>query len=342
MKRVLFAATLFSLGFSTLPSVFAGEGGGGGVGNGGGAWTCRATTLDHALLWVDLVDLSEGRREFALNIPDAPGTSLTYTPTVEQWVTYAETRIQQANPVFFAEYQIRTADIQKRILVPKDSDFDRTSDILHRTRPAASTCPGGVISSEPEQLANFTTTGHLLINPELWNSSTLPNIDRAALYVHEALYWIFRDYAGDPNSVRTREIVADLFSDAPTGKFAFLLVLTPPLATPPLAPLPRPGIYGEPFARLADIEITYFDQRKGLLYVTERDRDNHGKPLSSSVFSCAPESGELICTMTSTTSSAKRNRGVEKYHLRFGEPDSFVWMTQLSDAAVRATRYRKL
>ena len=43
--------------------------GGSGVGNGGGIWTCRAKSGNHPLLAAELVDLSEARREFALEFP---------------------------------------------------------------------------------------------------------------------------------------------------------------------------------------------------------------------------------------------------------------------------------
>lgn len=351
LKRgeTLLAFALATVSILLAHATPARAGSGGGVGNGGGAWTCRQNTGEGALIWVQLVDLSEARREFNQAVPFTGNVSLPI-PSPHDWLVAgspylksAEAKIQQANPQFYAEYLRRKADLlANRILVPADSDFDHTSDILHHTRPDNSTCPNGHILQEPEQLANFTTMGNLEINPKLWGDPTLSEIDRAALFVHEVVYWIFRDFAQDTDSLRTRVIVGYLFSaSTPVSQYASMITLMPtPAGTPAGLPLLY-GLFAEITGRWVDIEVRSYNTATHELQLVQKDRDNHWAVKSISTFRCSAHGSEYQCFMTGST-RGKPSEWTDRY-LRIVDPTDFVWVKLRKDGTVdHATHYSKV
>lgn len=345
-----FMALALTAAFATQNLVRADRSGGGGVGNGGGSWTCRSNSADDSLIWIELVDLSEARREFNQPIPvtgnipagvpiPAPRNWLV---AGDRYLTWAESKIKMANPNFYAEYLRRKADlIANRIFVPADSDFDHTSDILHHTRPDDSTCVGGHILQEPEQLANFTNMGHLEINAKLWNDPSLSEIDRAALFVHEIVYWIFRDFAHDTDSLRTRVIVGYLFSSTmPVPKYASMISLQVAPEGAPVLPLVY-GMFGEITGRWVDMDIESYDSATHILTLSQKDRDDRWKVKSRSTFKCEPHGSEFQCNMTGST-KGKPSEWSDRY-IRVIDPTDFVWVKLHPNGSVQhATHYSKL
>jgi hypothetical protein len=71
-----------------------------------------------------------------------------------------------------------------------------------------------VLSTErPDQVANYTIDGRLLISSFLWNHPLFTAVDKAALVVHEVVYKHARKNHGNTTSDRARETVGILFSD---------------------------------------------------------------------------------------------------------------------------------
>jgi hypothetical protein len=322
--------------------------GGGGVGNGGGAWTCRSNGSDDQLIWVQLVDLSEARREYGEPVP-VTGPMTGPIPTPHDWLaagdrylSWAENKIQIASPEFYAEYLRRKADLlNNRILVPAASDFDNTPDTLHHTRPDDSSCPGGHLLAEPEQLANFTTLGNLEISPKLWYDPSLSEIDRAALFVHEVMYWIYRDFGHDTDSQRTRLVVGYLFSATkPIPQYASMITLTPQPEGQQGLPL-QYGMYAEITAHYVDIEVTQYDTATRLLTLLQRDRDDHWRAKSTCIFKCEAHGEEYMCNMVSSTRGSPSDWS-DRY-VRIIDPNNFVWVKLRRDGTVHhATHYSKI
>jgi len=65
---------------------------------------------------------------------------------------------------------------------------------------------------EIAQLINYRNDGKIYVDSDLWN--LLNPTDKAAMLVHEVLYYYLRIYP-EPDSVRTRKMVAYLFSETP-------------------------------------------------------------------------------------------------------------------------------
>jgi hypothetical protein len=327
----LIAVALLGL---TAGSALAGEGGSG-VGNGGAAWTCRGNGPGRPLIWVELLDLSEARREFNLTIArDTPFDR-------EDWIRMVERKLAQASPDWAAAFHERLQQTRDAFTLVKASEFLSTGDFYDRTRPGPETCPGGTVPAEPEQLANFTHQGHLIVNDALWSSSALSEADRAALYVHEAVYKLLRETENASNSVKSREIVGYLFSNAPISQYSHLLKLAKPGVMHRAIDLAQfVGNYESTSGDWADIAINHFDPRTQQLFLSEQDRDEGGREVASHVFKCKPEGQAFRCEMSSTTNRFTRFwRGVCKHKLLITEENGFVWLNQRPSRTIRATRY---
>lgn len=81
------------------------------------------------------------------------------------------------------------------------------------------TCTGGIVTFE--QLANYTDEGQLFIDEEIWNS--LPTTDKAALYIHEAVYSYLRKEDKVITSKRARQITGYAFANPSKNSFKLLL-----------------------------------------------------------------------------------------------------------------------
>ncbi len=334
--KTLFSTTLLALTLST--SALAGEGSG--VGNGGGLWTCRDNTPERALIWAELLDLSEAQREFHLKIDRASPLN------VDGWLAYVSHSMAWATPEFAQEYQKRIKLVKASFpsALVNESEFRGTADFLHRTSPDDSTCPEGTISHDangkaPEQLANFTNQNHLIVNQQLWSSKKLADIDRAALMVHEAIYKLFRDLEGAEDSVKTREIVGYLFSTLPTSSYAHLLKFVRK-TTGSLPVSPVPGHYRDIMRARFDVAINDYNLRTNHLFATEYDKD--GDTRHSHEFLCERSGSETLCKMVNTSNWRLKLRGFDKQRLRFSEENSFVWHNKQPSGTVRATRYKLL
>ena len=198
--------TMLVVALMGIGSAYAGKGEGGStVGNGGGLWVCQNLDQLGTIRWARLVDLFEGRVEFGMNILDE-NPAFTYEDIVKQ----KRTRLWAADRDF---YESIDPYIEKvlRALKPVDADLEIVNDALYRLRPHKKYCALGKITYV--QLANYTSYGKILLQKDIWNDGKLSNQDKAALIVHEAVYWYLRDEHKDANSVRAREIVAAVFSD---------------------------------------------------------------------------------------------------------------------------------
>ena len=180
---------------------FAGEGS---IGNGGGSWVCREK--NGKIRWSELVDLFEARHEYD---DETIQSSEKYPKIVAQ----IQERLTQIDPKLSRQMEYAFERVQ--VLAHQPPSIKHTTDTLefvddslYRLRPAPSRCKQGVLNYE--QVVNFKNDGMILVQKDVFKS--LPEVSKAALVVHEAVYLHRREYLGDQTSVNTRRIVGLLFS----------------------------------------------------------------------------------------------------------------------------------
>lgn len=169
------------------------------VGNGGGLWTCTNNKVfQHGML----VDLYEAEEEFALKL-----ISTNQTDPMKI-VEERDLFINQNFPAYYYNWNKVLVDSLKKIHYV-NSELTIVDDALFRVKPLSSTCSSGWVYT---QFANFTNQDQILIRADLWNSSNIGPIHKAALIWHEVIYSWLRDQYQDKDSIRARQIVGILFS----------------------------------------------------------------------------------------------------------------------------------
>lgn len=201
--------------FSMLISVHTtwaleGGGGDGAAGNGGGAIVCR--DADRRVQKAFLLDLWE-----AESLPlRASGFAAVHieresTPYAEQ-ILAVLTRIQQMDPYAYERLRKELNEIEKVVQI-KPLQMRRVFDSGDIAAPEE---PG--LDCAREQLANYSQKYGLVISKSIWEK--LSETDRAALFIHEAIYKYKRQW-GATDSDESRILVGHVFSGAPLEKKAF-------------------------------------------------------------------------------------------------------------------------
>lgn len=187
--------------FAALDSSHAGPR----VGNGGGVWLCRDYTT-FEIRWMQLIDLFEADADYGLQLAEMP-------KVLDEWHLYSLKRREIERVSSRLHNAIAKSEVDlKKIMhqTPGNGTLAVVSDGYYRVRPDISSCENGYIYFG--QMANFTDDGRLLLSGALWNDRSFGIKDKAALLVHEQVYHALRKLDGDRNSLRTRAIVAVLFS----------------------------------------------------------------------------------------------------------------------------------
>lgn len=181
-------------------------------GNGGGGWVCR--DADSKILWTKLVDTFEGREEHELVIHEDPVTPF------ELQLADLEKRILKANPKFYLDLMPRLAKVRALVRIKSSVGMAVIDDAKYRVTPAPESCAGGTLRYE--QAAAYVEYPELkktviTVNQQIWNA--LSETDKAALYLHEAIYLLFREIFKETDSVRTRLASAILLAGVPTSDY---------------------------------------------------------------------------------------------------------------------------
>jgi hypothetical protein len=173
------------------------------IGNGGGLWTC---TANQSLQLGMLVDLYEAEEEFSL--------PLISTNQVDplQIVQDRDLYIKVTLPSYYYFWNKKLNESLQKIHYV-NSELTIVDDALFRVKPLSTTCAAGWVYT---QFANFTNQDQILIRQDLWNSSAVAPLHKAALIWHEVIYSWLREQYQDTDSVRARQIVGLLFSTLPS------------------------------------------------------------------------------------------------------------------------------
>lgn len=179
--------------------------------HGGGSYVCR--DAGNKIFWAEVVDLWEGKNLSRLKLHIDKTNAV---PAKEQ--ALAAIRKVKAIHGFFAE-QVEAEfgpiwDQIQSIVVAGDAGtyLAVVPDSMDLERPRY--CPGDPSRRpEYEQLINYLDNEPLKADPEVYRGLETET-DRAAIGVHEAVFKVLRDYQGETDSRKAREIVGYLFSNS--------------------------------------------------------------------------------------------------------------------------------
>jgi len=170
------------------------------VNNGGGAWVC-VNKETQKTEWIELLDL-------------ASDIGKSYSNTAQnEWTLYREKLdlIKSQIPELQKILMSAPIDLQRRIKFV-DHALDIIADAAMSNKPLPSTCNSGHV--QYVQVADFLITGDLVIDKEVWQSKKFSMHSKAALLLHERLYYAFRTLLKDETSLRAQKIVEILFQDS--------------------------------------------------------------------------------------------------------------------------------
>lgn len=182
--------------FLNSPLVLAGPR----VNNGGGAWVCRDQD-QNKINWIEILDLTQGIGKYR---PALSGS---------EWDIYEQklSLIQKQFPKLQIILDQAPVDLRKafRFL---DHSLEVVGDGAISAKPNPGYCVHGLIGYV--QIADFLTTGDLIIDKNIWNHKSLSVRSKAALLLHERLYYAFRKVLADETSYRAQKIVGAFFDES--------------------------------------------------------------------------------------------------------------------------------
>jgi hypothetical protein len=205
---IIITLFLSFLSFANAQSPQTNNGGSGiSIGNGGQSVICKDT--DQKILSSEAFDLFEGRALFGYNV-----SFLESTPALELALQLAK----------------KVDDSQGGNRAPMETVIGKVNYIAKNMRLLP---PGvGLVPIEDSkefvlpknceivQTINFRENFQIYVDSDIWN--VLPETSKAALYLHEAIYWQFREDGLEQDSRRTRKAVSFLLSGgelSPRAKF---------------------------------------------------------------------------------------------------------------------------
>ena len=164
--------------------------------SGGNAVACL--NENGSIVSAELLDLYEGRvLEGKEKVHYSVDTSKSYLEIAKIIAAKLDRIMETQN--FFEKI---VEDINKEIIfLPKNVELLPISDSNHFITPKG---------CKVYQLANFRSNNKIYVDSNLWTA--LDKVNKAALLVHEGLYYYLRTIFGERSSFRTRRAVANLFA----------------------------------------------------------------------------------------------------------------------------------
>lgn len=174
------------------------EGGGHEVGNGGNSIVCETVNATgEKTKYAHVLDLYEARELYRLE-PVTNTDGLSEKPLARQIVS----KLEALDETYAQLVRVQLEDVVRKIsLLAPGQGLTPIPDSFHVSYPKY---------CDIKQLANYTKEFGILIDQDIWN--LLDPINRAGLFVHEAVYKTERDLFGATDSISARKIVAYLFS----------------------------------------------------------------------------------------------------------------------------------
>ncbi len=179
------ALSIFLIMMSSL--VYAGD-----KGNGGYSIVCRDN--EGPITSAELLDIYEGRILYKKSF-------VVDQNSVEDLVNVALERVKGWGE-FYSILQKEIHLVEKNmILIPEGNELEPTDDAFPPIKKKG---------CKFEQLANYTNSGEVLVSQEIFDH--LDNVNKAAMFIHEAIYSIRRKILGDTTSQASRKFTAQLMA----------------------------------------------------------------------------------------------------------------------------------
>jgi hypothetical protein len=199
------------------------------VNSGGGGWACRKNDGTGQVLWVKAADLTKVEFYTPGGLQERSG---------DRWNLLQEQheKIEKTVPALADLLKNHPFNLATNLLAIPDA-LNFVPDAELRYKPQASSCAGGLVSYV--QLADTTLDGKLIHSSRVWNLPEFSEFQKAAILLHEEIYFALRESLGDESSYRTRQLMGLLYSnmDENTLRLAVDEVLK-------AKPRARPSIFG--------------------------------------------------------------------------------------------------
>ncbi len=196
-KSIIFVFVSYSVAFA-----------GAGSSGGGDAVVCYE---NDSITTAKLLDLYEGESLFGDQFNNLSGSNFSYEVLLETALNRLDktsygyigmaSKLSRGKRRKIREY-VELVDQKKRLIV-KDITLSPINDSNEIFLPAK--------NCEIAQAASFVDENTILFDQNIWNK--LSNLDKAALVLHEAVYWYDRVLTRKFDSTRSRRVVSQAFTD---------------------------------------------------------------------------------------------------------------------------------
>lgn len=164
-------------------------------GNGGYSIVCRDN--EGPITSAEILDMYEGRILYKK-------TYAVDQNSVEDLINLALSRVDYWG-AFAGKLKKEIELVEKNmIMIPEGNELELTDDAFPPIKKKG---------CKFEQLANYTNSGEVLVSQEIFDR--LDNVNKAAMFIHEAIYSIRRKSLGDTTSQVTRKFTAQLLAQNP-------------------------------------------------------------------------------------------------------------------------------
>ncbi len=252
MKKYLMAITMMALSFTVL----AGD-----KGNGGYSVVCRDS--NGIINSAELLDIYEGRILYHL---DYQNNEIE----VDSLVHVALNRTSD-NVSFYGKLSREIEHIRENtVFIPDGHELELTEDAFPIIKKKG---------CNYEQLATYTLDDKLIISEEIYRK--LDNLNKAALYIHEAVYAIRRKALNENSSFASRKVTAHLMS-SPLDRMVLDRLINDSLQVQDAYKRPC-GLFGSINQRIEDCSYQYFGREYIVLVTRTLDQKEIYKDLITGI-----------------------------------------------------------
>lgn len=196
-------------------------------GNGGGAFVCR--DINGNILSAELVDMYEARNQLGLELKNFDNYNMDEIFEYIELKAFKASYTVGKNEIYSNNFKDSLDSIRKKIRFVENVTLQETNDFQISIFPKS--CEGGEVRFE--QLASYTPSDDLIVAKEIYDKLSISN--KAALHIHEALYFLARKAYGSESSMEARWATGHFMSTVGGDKIPDSIILMEPVNGAPNA-----------------------------------------------------------------------------------------------------------